>query len=196
MPIDFNRLKPIGPSRTQPGVINASVEINISGGLIGYLLWVLRPSDWWRSTYLQLIEIDDEFVKKEITRAYTTTRTVEACLKILSDKNLEKDHKDKVVARMGNDEDLWHALTTYLPFLRKHVLLEELEDMREKAAMKEGHYLDLANMLRDTVEGLTTWKITETIYKKDHKELFDVDIERYKEYLQMNSTLNNPIRAM
>lgn len=194
MPVDPRRLTPIGPSLTQPGVIHASLEMNISGGLIGYLLWMLRPAKLWKQTYDSMMGMDSEIIKKEITRAYTTTRKIGACLNILSKPDLDADHKEKVIEMMAKEDDLWHCLTVYMPFLRPHLLLEELEDMRVKANMKEGHYLDLANMLRDTVEGMKTWKATELIHTDGPLQMFSVNPDRYEEYLSMNATVNSPIR--
>jgi hypothetical protein len=141
-----------------------------------------------------MMGMDSEIIKKEITRAYTTTRKIGACLNILSKPDLDADHKEKVIEMMAKEDDLWHCLTVYMPFLRPHLLLEELEDMRVKANMKEGHYLDLANMLRDTVEGMKTWKATELIHTDGPLQMFSVNPDRYEEYLSMNATVNSPIR--
>jgi len=181
MPIDPRRLTPMTPSRIHPGAVNAVVEINISGGLVGYLLWLLRPATIWKSTYERMVAVDSELIKQEITKAYNTAKKIGVCLRLLLRDNLHPDHKKKITDKLGDDDELWHCFTTYLPFLDKHRVMEELEDYSEKSGMCEGRYLDLANMLRDTYEGVVSYKITEPT-SRNH--IVKVDCERYEEYLR------------
>jgi hypothetical protein len=197
MPIDTNRLTPIGRSRTQPGVIHASVEIPVSGGLIGYLLWVLRPAEWWRETHDSVMRINNTLIKQEMTRAYNTTKKIKVCLELLRNENkLDKKQRDAIVISLADENALWHALSVYMPFLKSHLLLEELEELREKSPhMREGHYLDLANMLRDTQEGIKSWNMIEKLGEVDETAAFMVNEERYEEYLRMSATISKPIRV-
>jgi hypothetical protein len=59
--------------------------------------------------------------------------------------------------------------------------MEELEDYSERSGMREGQYLDLANMLRDTYEGVVSYRITE---QTTDRWRVKVNCERYEEYLR------------
>lgn len=181
MPIDPRRLTPISRSRIHHNGVNAAIEINTSGGLVGYLLWLLRPATFWQRTYDDMVAVDCELIKQEITKAHNTTKKIGISLRLLSRDNLHPDHKKQITDVLGNDDELWHCFTTYLPFLDKHKIMEELEDYSERSGMREGQYLDLANMLRDTYEGVVSYRITE---QTNDLSRLKVNCERYEEYLR------------